>query len=317
MTDDKFWSDRHARALAQAREARNLEPFKFATQHAISLKQLKELEAGGCEAFYSERIKFDVGNRLLRKLGVTPEPLAQPQPEPEFEPAPVPAAFAPNVHAPAEEPPQVPVPAPPPAPPVPVRLPGAPSSSWVRALLWAAGTLGLLAAGILIIHPWQRTTDQPASFAPLAAPATSAAAPQASTGVTPAASMPPDAAPLPAPQAVASAEPGTLRQEASSSLCRFTGQGALFTPAQASKAGDYVYLLAQQETRLCLVDATGRETLLTLAAGQSANITGQPPFRLAASQGAQVQVFYQGKRVVWPQEASHVVLNQAPWPPQP
>lgn len=302
MTDDKLWSARHARALSEARQDRGLEPSRFAPQNAISLRQLKELETEGCNSFYSERIKFDVGTRLLRKLGVTPEPLPEALPGPEFEPVPVPVISA---DAPALEPA---------APPGPS---ASPTSGRTHVFWWAAGALTVLAAGVLALHPWQGPSSSLPSAALLPAPATSARSPDASTdsgttagtGAVPAASTSTEAATPPPPLAAASAAPQP--RDASSSLCQFTGLGATFSPAQAAKAGDYVYLLAQQDTRLCLVDATGRETELTLAAGQGANITGQPPFKLAATHGAQVQVFYQGKRVAWPADASHVVLNQA------
>lgn len=322
MTDDKFWSVRHARALAQAREARGLEPFKFATQHALSLKQLMELESAGCNAFYSERIKFDVGNRLLRKLGFTLEPLPETPPEPGFVPVPAPAASDAIALDPAPSSTAAPVQ----AAPARALLPASPPSGRARALWWAAGSLVLLAAGILAIHPWQSPSRGMPSTAALPAPATSARpsdasvdpSPGADTGfMTSAATTPEAAGSPPPPVAEASASPQPLRQDVSASLCQFSGPGAAFTPAQATKAGDYVYLLAQQDTRLCLIDATGHQTTLTLAAGQTANITGQPPFKLAAAPGAQVQVFYQGKRVAWPAEASHVVLNQAARASQP
>lgn len=320
MTDDKFWSDRHARALVQAREERDLEPFKFATQNAISLRQLKELESQGCNSFYSERIKFDVGNRLLRKLGVTLEPLPAPAPEPVFEPAALPtlATLEPlDAPAQAQATAMATASGDPLAPPPPSALTGSSPSGRTRFLLWPAGALALLAAGILTVHPWQRSSDRitPALTAP--APAVTAVVPTAETGVMPAAAAASEvASPLP-PMALASAAPAPRRQDSLSSLCQFTGQGGTFTPAQTARAGDYVYLLAQRETRLCLVDATGRETVLTLAAGQSANITGQPPFKLAAAPDAQVQAFYQGQRVAWPTDASYVVLTQAPRSPQP
>ena len=39
-------------------------------ENTLSLKQLQELETGGCSAFYSESIKYTTGVKLLRKLGL-------------------------------------------------------------------------------------------------------------------------------------------------------------------------------------------------------------------------------------------------------
>lgn len=309
MTDDKLWSARHARALSQARQDRGVEPTRFAPQNAISLRQLKELETEGCASFYSERIKFDVGTRLLRKLGVTLEPLPSPEPAPQPPPPPsAPAAMTARAAIEAR----------PPASPGPATPAVSRSSRGTRAALWTAGALALMTAGILVVQPWQAPADgaMPAPDAPAAA-ATAAAAIATGSSAMPASADASEVVAASAPQALDSAAPAAQRQDAAASLCRFTGQGWSFTPTLPARTGDYVYLQAQQETRLCIVDATGRETALTLAAGQGANITGQPPFKLAAVPGEQVQVFYQGQRVAWQADAAYVVLNRAAGQPQP
>lgn len=66
----QIWSEDHARLLAEGRQAAGLEPTTLAMHNTLSLKQLQELETGGCSAFYSESIKYTTGVKLLHKLGL-------------------------------------------------------------------------------------------------------------------------------------------------------------------------------------------------------------------------------------------------------
>ena len=54
----------------EGRQAAGLEQITLAMENTLSLKQLQELETGGCSAFYSESIKYTTGVKLLHKLGL-------------------------------------------------------------------------------------------------------------------------------------------------------------------------------------------------------------------------------------------------------
>ncbi len=69
-SESQIWSAHYARLLVEGRQAAGLEPTSLAMQNTLSLKQLQELETGGCSAFYSESIKYTTGVKLLRKLGL-------------------------------------------------------------------------------------------------------------------------------------------------------------------------------------------------------------------------------------------------------
>ena len=66
----QIWSADYARLLVEGRQAAGLEQTTLAMENTLSLKQLQELETGGCSAFYSESIKYTTGVKLLRKLGL-------------------------------------------------------------------------------------------------------------------------------------------------------------------------------------------------------------------------------------------------------
>lgn len=60
-----WWLPADAEALKQARSSTEMSRKDFARALSISEKQLTELEEGGSTAFYSERIKYQVGLRIL------------------------------------------------------------------------------------------------------------------------------------------------------------------------------------------------------------------------------------------------------------
>lgn len=66
----QIWSADYARLLVEGRQAAGLEQTTLAMENTLSLKQLQELETGGCSAFYSESIKYTTGVKLPRKLGL-------------------------------------------------------------------------------------------------------------------------------------------------------------------------------------------------------------------------------------------------------
>ena len=66
----QIWSADYARLLVEGRQAAGLEQTTLAMENTLSLKQLQELETGGCSAFYSERIKYTTGVKILSKLGL-------------------------------------------------------------------------------------------------------------------------------------------------------------------------------------------------------------------------------------------------------
>lgn len=60
-----WWQPADGAALKQARSSTEMSRTDFARALSISEKQLTELEEGGSSAFYSERIKYQAGLRIL------------------------------------------------------------------------------------------------------------------------------------------------------------------------------------------------------------------------------------------------------------
>mgnify|MGYP000735782610 CR=1 FL=1 len=66
----KLWTEDHQRQLKGARLEAGVSDVAFARDNAMTLRHLQQLEEGGSSAFYSESIKFDMGAKLLKRLGV-------------------------------------------------------------------------------------------------------------------------------------------------------------------------------------------------------------------------------------------------------
>ncbi|NBO90183.1 MAG: hypothetical protein EBU77_11115, partial [Betaproteobacteria bacterium] len=68
----KEWTQEHQHQLKGARLQAGVSDVAFARDNAIALRHLQQLEEGGSSAFYSESIKYDMGAKLLKRLGVEP-----------------------------------------------------------------------------------------------------------------------------------------------------------------------------------------------------------------------------------------------------
>lgn len=259
----------------------------------MTLRQLHQLEQGGSSAFYSEAIQHDMGMKLLRRLNVPASALAALQPS---------APLAdPGLLESAERRASPTPPKPPMAGNGSARTsPKVPSASGLSArLAWTMVGVGLIGAGLLMVW-WPGDTG--ADVAPLA-PAESRETSQASL---PLPSAEETNAMSSTPERTGSAEAPLQSAEAGCGL----GESLLrLSPERPSRSADYVYLVAIDEVTVCVRDAQGQQTHLTLQAGRNANVAGHPPFDLTADALSHVQVFFQGQRMTLPPGIAGVRLQ--------
>ncbi len=319
------WTREEARLLQSLREAAGVDEAVFAKAHAISLSQLRTLEDRGASPFYSEKIKAQLGRRLLRRLGH--EPAVMPAWEPVHAPA---APFVLPSVAPAQAPAPVMTsaqaaigssrPQPPAVPPRatgdvdeddPLDIPVAPRGR-ARGLAGAAAALIALVGGAWALGALQQrpVTDETAA-APVASGAgrvsvlTDSSAPAAPPAAPPAATAAatPDPAPAPSPARASLPLAGcgpALR-----------GQAQPFTPERALRAATYVHVEATDTVQLCVVDARERITEVELRAGETRSVYGDPPFVVKTSPGSGARVFFQGTRVPLAESGASGALLQA------
>lgn len=276
------WRSEDGQLLRSLREAAGIDELVFARQNTVSLAQLKELELGGNSSFYNPGIKRSTGIKLLKKLGhelVTPVPLNE----------------APLVPTPAE-----------------------PASSltpeWVqprtsnpeklhatsrRGVLPASvfWILCLFSAGVLVVFkPWE--SKNPASIhLSSAAPANTAAVKL-------------ESADKPAHSEVVAHAPSTENGSTLTPLAKETAapvtsacdwqhrvNSKAHTPSEPIKPGNYVYLEAQADTELCVIDSQNQKTMLQLKAGMAKSVYGSAPFLIHSQDWQNLKLFFQGRRV--------------------
>ena len=298
MNNNPTWRSEDGQLLRSLREEAGIDELVFARSNTVSLAQLKELEQGGNSSFYNPAIKRSTGVKLLKKLGhelVTPELhiVADEPAEPSVNESP--AAMATAMA-------QVPDSAAKPQSDSPQRKPRQ------QALLSTLGLFSLVA--LFAIKPWallgepatDRRSDHLAaqgSSTPVMStpgPAQSAPdprkpSPSAAPAMFAAMALP---ATVEAPKTVVKSPPTSI-----TAACdwQHRDNSKTHTPSQPLKPGNYVYLEAQADTELCVLDSQNQKTMLQLKAGTTRSVYGAAPFLVHSQDLQALKLFFQGRRV--------------------
>ncbi len=207
----------------------------------------------------------------------------------------------------------------------------------LRFALFAIGIPGLLIAAILAIglargpsstgkpteakNPENRLVPKPAP-SPGPAPGSAQTSSQPAPAATPpAASVPPkpvqqataasaSAPAKPAPDA--SPQPGPSSTAAAQAAVAMPGfncspPGSAPPQAQArnpTKDAGMVYLVATRPMSVCVADASGKPERFELAPDKGRSIYGKPPWQIHSPGLADLQIFFQGSRIVLPRGAT-------------
>lgn len=309
----KEWTQEHQHQLKGARLQAGVSDVAFARDNAIALRHLQQLEEGGSSAFYSESIKYDMGAKLLKRLGVEPHVAKAVDTVPDLSKA-GPDQTAATVDTASSVVPPEPLA----TLPGPAAVAQKTSHSRLPTILLSLVGVGLIMAGISLIpsiHPPGATqgvvqvsaTAPPLTEAMPAPRGTESGAAVQEDRVGQAASADKSAA-TPAGTATSSA---ALVPPSSPELCNTNGAAQTIVPSQPSKAADYVYVTAVSDVSVCVRDAAGQVTRKSLQAGQSVNIPGQQPFEVTGENLNQLRVFFQGQRIWFQAEATRLRLTAA------
>ena len=285
--------------LRHLREAAGMDLFVLARTACLSVAQVKELESNGSDSlFYSDAIKRQAYKRLLMILGAEP-PTAQ-VPEALSDVYQVADAYLNTLD-------QI------------VAMSHQPSlnrstSDVLRALLTrvmkhkqALGALLLLVMALVlfVFHGPQQTVETE--------PATAAAMPSPMPDVSPKVEPPVEPALVAPTPAVA---PSLLASQPSSTCTYVSDALPQAAPFVAHKEGRYVYVVSGVNTEICIVDGNKQATLLQLKAGENRSIYGVSPWQVSSSNLQKIQIYFQGGRIVLPDEHAHrVKLVEAPVAP--
>lgn len=300
--NNPVWRIEDGVLLQELRQSAKVDDFVFARMNAISLAQLRELEGQGEGSFYNSQIKANTGHKLLRKLGHAP---AMPAPE---------LALAPYTEAE----PQTPVLS------VPARLSPTETDKPSRVPSNAMGVHPKWAAALLLIGglvwtgshmPWASLASrsfksdahapvptQPAQAAwvqdPSPRPASAVDQPPAASAVTE------SPAPLGANSITSDAR--------TSAHCdwRQPQDSAAYEPTDPIKAGNYIHFVALKDVTLCVRDQKNQLIDLQLKAGAAQSVYGEPPFLVHSPEWQNLQVFFQGRRVIGtPKDSAYWVFK--------
>ena len=329
---DRIWLKTDGDKLKALRESSGIDPVELARAVTLTPAHIRQLEDGGDSLFYSQAIKLQVGRRLLRRLGSDLDAVADEDTVADVNTMAAAVAPAEVSSQPAVTVEPRPAAAPEPIPPVVSDRAQRQSPGLLKPLLqWfpaaAAAAAVAVVGGVLfqVLKPAAspevaRVKERvPARAAePVPTPVTTAQAdgPAAASSqepskpATPAATAvnPPTTKEAPANAMAATATPRTSTLP---NCTRLSGDTVALQPPSSTKPGNYVHLVATQETTLCVVDGTSRVTTLHLKPGDARSIYGSAPWRLHSPSLAQLDVYFQGHRMNGAiGSATHVVFTE-------
>lgn len=323
----QIWSAADGALLKDLREKASVEISMLAIKQCLSKNQIKQLEDGGDSSFYSPAIKFATGRKLLLHFGadVTPAEPSDSQPEQDLQPEPLPERVSEPV--PDSVPDSVPAPKPTRAKvklkpqPQPLLEKTQPQieqneiildapqremdaqetpavgsekfSGYWRFLFPVAVAISL---GIIFVNlPATRLKKQSNSEDFVAqtavAPPIEAIASEPKSIVQ---SVPTDA-PTVAPTVVPTvALTPSKTPSVAPAQCNWSDESMPLVGFQPNKSGDYVHIVANTDSSVCVKDASNTLQVLQLKSGQSQTVRGRPPFAIYSQQLHQFKFFYQG-----------------------
>jgi hypothetical protein len=267
---------------------------------SISEKQLTQLEEGGSSAFYSERIKYQVGSRILgyfellttkeeelKENTASAKAMAETQKKETI--AQLDGVIetckrdlAPETH----QPPKV--------------------FQLRNGYVLGAVLVVAITYAVMFIPDLQTKT-------------------QANEGKNTAASEAAPSTPLtqqPASETLAATPPASAEQMAASAIkteatsapliCDWSGTPMSLSPVAAARPADRVHLVANSDLQLCLKDSAGKEQVIKLEAGDRQTFYGSgSPWFIYSPQMESLKVFYQGYQVFIPKEDTNFVKLEA------
>lgn len=303
----------HGELLREWRESRKLDVTLLAGRANLSVAQIKQLESGGTSLFYTASIKESAARKVAMLLGQDPAAVIRQGVDLACE---ADASVVDELIELSRQRAQA----------------ARPASLFLRRprlIVFTFLSLGLLAVMGWVQPPWSNRGVLPFGHQAVAMSSDSSVAslPWVQTPVPPvtpsaatvshakssaavaewdAAGLVPGAAPEPMAPAA-----GHAAAVADSSLCQQGPSDTVLMPSQPSKPGDMVYVVAQKEGAVCVVDGAGLRTVLFLKATEAKSVYGPSPWRVHFEHAEQAQLYFQGVRLRWPDaKTTAVVLRE-------
>ena len=290
-----LWGPEQEALLKSLRLSAGVDLATLARRNIVSTTQVRQLENGGDSSFYSPEIKFSVGKKLLKYLGhdlqlevtletptSTSSDLAQAEaPTPKVldsEKASNSTTVETLVTASNEN---------------LATLPAPPNSS-IAVPLFLTGVALFAAMGFWFDDKPISSQEEIKKALP---------EPKSETKVdSNVASLPDKSTDSTNPVNVAASleatpTPKELAKPDTQSACNWNSAEEEVQPDSPRKAGEYVHVVAQQASTVCIMDGQKRVATLNLQVGEGRSIYGLPPFRVYSADLNLVKVYFQGQLI--------------------
>lgn len=282
---ENFWHAEDAAALALARNSTDLSRTDFSRALSISEKQLTQLEEGGSSAFYSERIKYQMGARILGYFDI--QTVCQQASQRETSPFKVLSEPIKNEA---------------------INQLDTIYENKVKHLATADREAhqgfqlrnGYVLGAVIVAAAAFGIAKAPEVYFPFQNQTPSLAA-SAKKPVVP--------TPLPETQAQAQAPATpTEPEQAAPFNCDWSGNPTPLKPVSATRPADRIHLVAITDIDVCLKDGIGQEKIIKLQAGQRETFHGSgTTWQVYSPQMDYMQVFFQGFHVVIPKQTTQLI----------
>ena len=257
--------------------------------------QVRQLEEGGDSSFYSSEIKFSVGKKLLKHLGhdlkvevaveqalITSLDMAQAE-TPSVAPSPsekVSIAIAAAMLMPPSTENLVPH--------------TATQNSSIVFPLFLSGVVLFVAMWIWLGNETSSPPEAAKNTPPdLKSEATVDSTPVSLTEKSSASTNSDNVA----VSLQTTSTPKELAKPESQSACIWNNAEVEVQPDYPQKAGEYVYVVAQQASTVCIMDGQQRVATLNLQVGEARSIYGLSPFRVYSADLNLIKVYFQGQLI--------------------
>ncbi len=283
------WTDFDGSQLKAAREKVGFDLFTYARKVNLSTAQLLELEEGGNSYFYTPSIKFNTGKKLLSSFGgkteyerLSEDALIQSRIE-SVEVEAILEASSPAIQ--------------------PEKNVG--HSTTKKPLFILTAIVAICIAYAFVTYT-SKSNKSPEAVQSLIVSQVSKAEKSAVT----------DIAPIPTKPDIVAAEANSapkaetsLKNESNLSECIWSENPINVSAPNATKDGNYVYLIATKELVACIKDSQNIQTIINFKPNQPQNITGNAPFKINSAKLDSLNIFYQGSKIQLPkQDITEIVL---------
>ena len=294
-----LWGPENQALLKSLRLSASIDLATLARRNIVSTTQIRQLEDGGDSSFYNPEIKFSVGKKLLKYLGhdLKGEETQVETPSMEtFHPEKASSDIATETLISQSNENLV-------------TQSATENSSVVFPLL--------LSGAAVFVALWFWLGNEAPSPQPsvVNTPAEVKSEPKAELNAVslPEKSPSPTEAENSAVNLHASSNSKELAKPDTQFACNWNNTEVEVQPESPQKAGEYVHVVAQKASTVCIMDGQKRVATINLQVGEGRSIYGLAPFRVYSADLNWIKVYFQGQYIKLPsQEMTLIKLTPSP-----